>query len=73
MQEAVSDSGGRSPIHHAQQVKQRLRDLADHLRADIEKTDEPQAKALFETSAEVLNALEKAFDHYEKKSESAWQ
>ena len=31
---------------------------------------EPQLKAMFETSAEVLGGLEKAFKDYEKKNES---
>jgi len=28
---------------------------------------------MFETSAEVLDGLTKAFDHYENKSERAWR
>jgi hypothetical protein len=44
-----------------------------HLRQDIDKVDEPQLKAMFETSAEVLTGLVKAFDDYEKKNESAWR
>jgi hypothetical protein len=34
---------------------------------------EPKAQALFETAAEVLTGLVKAFDDYEKKSEEAWR
>jgi len=34
---------------------------------------EPQLKAMFETSAEVLLGLTKAFRDYEQKNESAWQ
>ena len=44
-----------------------------HLRADILKVDEPQFKAMFETSAEVLAALAKAFADYERKNEGAWR
>jgi len=69
----TSRDSDSDPIHHTQQIRQRLQDLADHLRADIGKIDEPQAKALFETSAEVLGGLLKAFEHYEAKSEPAWQ
>jgi hypothetical protein len=47
--------------------------LIEHLRKDIEKVTEPKAQALFETSAEVLNGLVKAFDDYEKKNEAAWR
>ncbi len=61
------------PFHYTQQARQRLQNLIDHLREDIEKVDEPQAKALFETSAEVLIGLVRAMEHYERKSEPAWQ
>ena len=44
----------RDPRHHTQQMQHRLQELADHLREDIEKVDEPQLKAMFETAAEVL-------------------
>lgn len=63
----------RNPTHHTQQIKQRLQETADHLREDIEKITEPKAQALFETSAEVLDGLIRAFDHYENKSETAWK
>jgi len=36
--------------------------LVDPLRQDISKVDDPKAKALFETSAEVLRGLAKAFN-----------
>jgi hypothetical protein len=52
-------------------MQQRLQHTIDHLREDIEKVDEPQFKAMFETSAEVLAGLVKAFKHYQQKSESA--
>jgi len=45
----------------------------DHLRDDVTKVDDPQFKALFETSAEVLGGLVKAFNDYERKSEAAWR
>ena len=48
------------------------RDIA-HLREDILKLDEPQLKAMFETSAEVLAALVKTFDDYERRNEAAWR
>ena len=47
--------------------------LIEHLREDVGKVTEPKAQALFETSAEVLTGLVKAFDDYEKKSEAAWR
>jgi hypothetical protein len=62
-----------NPLHHTQNMQRRLRELIDHLRADIKKVEEPQMKAMFETSAEVLGGLVTAFQHYEKKSEAAWR
>jgi uncharacterized membrane-anchored protein YhcB (DUF1043 family) len=56
-----------------QKMQKRLQEVKDHLRQDIEKVDEPQLKAMFETSAEVLGGLIKAFRDYEQKNESAWR
>jgi hypothetical protein len=63
----------RDPRYHTQNMRTRLQNTIDHLRADIEKVDEPQLKAMFETSAEVLGGLCKAFQDYERKNESAWR
>lgn len=62
----------QSPQHHTQQMRGRLDEMVTHLRRDVEKVDEPQLKAMFETAAEVLVGLEKAFSDYEKKNETAW-
>src|SRR5664280_520764 len=59
--------------HYTQKMQKALQDIKDHLREDIEKVDEPQLKAMFETSAEVLGGLIKAFHDYEQKNESAWR
>lgn len=61
------------PRHHTAHLRQMLRDTADHARADISKVDDPQARALFETTAEVLIGLETAYRHFEEKSEPAWR
>ena len=63
----------RDPRHHTQKMQTRLQEIMNHLREDVEKVDEPQLKAMFETAAEVLGGLKKAFDDYEKKNEAAWQ
>ena len=49
-----------------------LQQIKDHFRDDIRKVDDPQLKAMFETSAEVLGGLIKAFRDYEQKNEAAW-
>jgi hypothetical protein len=61
------------PNHHRWNMQQRLQELIQHLRSGVEKVDEPQLKAMFETSAEVLPGLSKAFCDYERKNEPAWQ
>ena len=69
----MASAADRDPRHHTQKMKKALREIKNHLREDIEKIDEPQLKAMFETSAEVLGGLIKAFGDYEKKNESAWR
>lgn len=63
----------RDPRYHTRKLQREMQDLIDHLRADVEKVAEPQAKAMFETSAEVLGGLVKAFADYERKDEAAWR
>ena len=66
-------SSDKNPLHHTQRMKKRLEETVTHLRQDIGKVDEPKLAAMFETSAEVLSGLIKAFDDYEKKNEAAWR
>jgi uncharacterized membrane-anchored protein YhcB (DUF1043 family) len=63
----------RDPRHHTQKMQKKLEEVKQHLREDIEKVDEPQLKAMFETSAEVISGLQKAFQDYEQKNEPAWR
>jgi hypothetical protein len=63
----------RDPRHHVQKMTKELERIREHLRADIAQVDEPQFRALFETSAEVLGGLIKAFRDYEQKNETAWR
>jgi hypothetical protein len=67
MQFAESD-----PRHHTQKLKQMLNETAEHSREDVSKISDPKAQALFETTAEVLKGLVKAFDDFEQKREEAW-
>jgi len=70
---ALQTTSERDPLRHTRHMQERLTDAIDHLRSDIEKVDEPQLKAMFETAAEVLGGLKKAFGDYERKNESAWR
>ena len=69
----MSPASEKSPQHHTQRMKKRLEETVTHLRQDIDKVDQPQLAAMFDTAAEVLNGLIKAFDDYEKKNEAAWR
>ncbi len=69
----MASAADRDPRHHTQKMRKALDDIRNHLREDIGKVDEPQLKAMFETSAEVLGGLSKAFEDYERKNEAAWK
>jgi len=73
MPQARSQPAERNPMQHVRKMAEQFQQLIDHLREDIAKMDEPQAKAMFETSAEVLGGLRKAFRDYEQKNEAAWR
>jgi hypothetical protein len=61
------------PRHHTAHLKKMLADTAQHARDDVGKVKDPKAQALFETTAEVLNGLRKAYDDFDRKSETAWR
>ena len=69
----MASEADRDPRYHTQKMQARLQETMDHLRDDIGKVDEPQLKAIFETAAEILGGLKKAFRDYEQKNESAWR
>lgn len=69
----MASSAVGDPRHHTQKMQKALQDIKTHLREDIGKVDDPQLKAMFETSAEVIGGLEKAFKDYEQKNERAWR
>jgi len=62
-----------NPKEHAQNIQSGIEEISDHLRKDISKVEDPRAKALFETSAEVLDGLTKAFSHFQQENEEAWK
>lgn len=61
------------PRHHTERLKRMLTDTANHARKDVTEISDPKAQALFETTAEVLLGLAKAFEDFEQKSERAWK
>lgn len=69
----TTETDSPDPLEHTKRIKERFNELVDHLREDAHKVNDARARALFETSAEVLMGLHKAFSDYEKKSEAAWR
>lgn len=61
------------PRHHTAKLKDMLSDVIQHAREDVGKIHDPKAQALFETTAEVLLGLRKAYEDFEQRSEQAWQ
>ena len=59
-------------IVHVRNMQKVFKEQVDYLREDIKIIEEPKCKAMFETAAEVLLGLVKAFGDYERKEEAAW-
>jgi hypothetical protein len=60
------------PRFHASNIKRMLLNVQAHARSDTQQVNDPQARALFETTAEVLGGLAKAYDDYEQGA-PAWR
>ena len=69
----MKTTASRNPLEHTANIKEEFIKLSEHLREDVDKVDDPKAKALFEVSAEVIDGLQKAFNDFEKKNECAWK
>ena len=69
----MKHSSTNTSIHHTQRLQIQMQELISHLRNDVGEVTEPKAQALFETSAEVLTGLAKAFADYANQSEDAWR
>lgn len=61
------------PRHHTIKIRGMLSDAMHHVREDVGKIEDPRGQALFETTAEVLGGLIKAYEDYESRSEEAWR
>jgi hypothetical protein len=60
------------PRHHTAKLKDMLTNAIDHAREDVTKVKDLKAQAMFETTAEVLIGLRKAYEDFEQKNEAAW-
>lgn len=54
-------------------ARRMMETLVVFMRESTRESTDPKAQALFETTAEVLQGVIKAFEHYEAKTESAWR
>lgn len=61
------------PRDAAQKAQEDLSRLAEDFRAALRRTDDPQLKAMLETSAEALLGLHNAFADYLRAEEPAWE
>jgi hypothetical protein len=62
-----------NPIRHTHKIKAQMRQTIQHLREDIGNVTAAKAQALFQTSAEVLTGLVKAFEDFERQTEATWR
>jgi hypothetical protein len=58
------------PHGHTTHIQELLANVRDHCREEIGKINEPKVQAIFEKTAEVLNGLITAYEHYNSQSES---
>lgn len=60
------------PKENAQNIERYIYELKLLCREEISYVNDSKAKALFETTAEVLAGLEKAYSDYQSENEGAW-
>lgn len=66
------ETNQQQDITYLKRAHHMMNELTTSLRTDIQQLNDPQARAIFETSAEVLTALIKTIRDYESKNEEAW-
>ena len=69
----MKDLQTSDPKAHSGNLRSKLLEIVEHWPGDKVKVKDPRAKALFETSAEVVNSLIVAFRHFEEGKEEAWK
>ena len=55
------------------EIKDLLNNAISRTREGVGEVDDPRGQALFETTAEVLQGLVTAYEHYDHRAEEAWQ
>ena len=70
--QAQAAEATNDPRYYVANIKRMLGDVQTHVRDDTRRVGDQQARALFETTAEVLGGLIKAYEDYERRA-PAWQ
>jgi hypothetical protein len=60
-------------VTHAREIARLLNDAVVKVRAAVSQVPDPGARALFETTAEVLVGLKTACEHYSVGAEGAFR
>ena len=58
------------PRHHLYKIQSKLEEIMNHAREDVSKVTDPRAQVLFETTADVLGGLVKAYSDFDQESET---
>ncbi len=69
----ATSANATDPQDHLARIRQELKEVARYAREEVGHVASPQARALFETTAEVLDGLASAYEHAAQRSEPAWQ
>jgi hypothetical protein len=62
-----------NPTQHVLDIRQRILGVVQQARASVNEVGEPRAQALFETTAEMLKGLAKAYEDYNTGTEEPWR
>lgn len=60
-------------FHNTHELKGRMLELIDHLRAEMGYVTEPKARAMFEKSAAMLTGLVRELEDHERNGDESWQ
>lgn len=64
---------GTEERSHVERIRGVLQQTARNVRESVEHVTDQRAKAMFESTAEVLDGLVKTYNDYEASEEAAWR
>jgi kynureninase len=69
----LQQPSNHNPTEHAKNIEDILSSLKSLCKSEIQLFHDPKGRALLETAAEVLGALEKSFHDFILKADEAWK